>query len=191
MTEEHKRCRLALDRVADEWLCPITHELPLDPVMAEDSRFYERASIEEWLMRNRSSVRSPVTNAPMGRILKSAPQVLITTRSLVESGAIAGDAADSWKMRLAQEEEVRLMRQRASAGEVAAMLALGLWYLFGEKGLKKDDAQAFPWLKLAAHAGDVKAMANVGWMYCHDSGVPINVHRGAARLGQAAALGSE
>jgi hypothetical protein len=47
ITKEHKRCRRALEKVADEWLCQITQELRVDPVMAEDSRFYERASIEE------------------------------------------------------------------------------------------------------------------------------------------------
>jgi TPR repeat protein len=186
MTEENKRCRLALDSVAHEWLCPITHELPLDPWMAEDC-----ASIEEWFRRKETAICSPVTNAPMGRALISATQARNTMKCLVEAGAITGEKADSWKMRSAQEEEVRLMRQRATAGDVDAMRALGLWYRFGRNGLKKDDAQAFPWLKQAADSGDVEAMANVGWMYCHGSGVPINVNRGAARLGQAAALGSD
>eukprot|EP00966_Prymnesium_polylepis_P010467 241488-Prymnesium_polylepis.1 len=35
-TEENKKFRSALDSMADEWVCPITFELPLDPVIAED-----------------------------------------------------------------------------------------------------------------------------------------------------------
>jgi hypothetical protein len=125
VTQEHKRFRLALDSVADEWLCLITHELPLDPVMAQDLRFYERASIEEWFKRNESAVRSPVTNEPMGKVLKYAPQVRNTIQKLVDSGAITGEKVNSWKLRLAQEEKVKLLQQRATAGEVEAMR--GTW----------------------------------------------------------------
>jgi hypothetical protein len=194
VTKEHKRFRLALDSVADEYLCPITHELPLDPVMAEDASFYERAFIEEWLRRTESAVRSPITNAPMGRVLKALPQVRNTIQKLVDTGAIADEKANSWKIRLAQkaqEEEVKRMRQRATAGEAEARRTLGLWYLNGDKGLEKDLAQAFSWLKLAADAGNVMAMAHVGFMYCHGRCVTSNVTLGAARLGQAAALGSD
>ena len=37
----------ALVTVADELICPISHELPVDPVMALDGKIYERASIEQ------------------------------------------------------------------------------------------------------------------------------------------------
>ena len=33
-----KKLRSAVDGMAEEWVCPITFELPLDPVMAEDGR---------------------------------------------------------------------------------------------------------------------------------------------------------
>jgi hypothetical protein len=46
----------------------------------------------------------------MGGILKFAPQVRNTIRSLVETGAITSDKASSWKKRLAQEEDVNFMR---------------------------------------------------------------------------------
>ena len=32
----------AMDESADEFCCPITQELPVDPVTAEDGRVYER-----------------------------------------------------------------------------------------------------------------------------------------------------
>lgn len=159
--------------------------------MAEDLHFYERASIEEWFGRNKSAGRSPVTNAPMRRVLKSAPQVRNTIRGLVESGAITGGKADSWSKRLEQEKEVSLMRQRAQAGDSDAMLTLGEWYENGENGLPKDDAQAFSWFMLAADLGDVRAVGDVGVMYCQGRGVATVISRGAARLGEAAALGSD
>ena len=46
-----KRYRQAIDEVAEEYVCPITAELPVDPVTAEDGRCYERCAIEEWFER--------------------------------------------------------------------------------------------------------------------------------------------
>lgn len=45
--------------VPRQLLCPITHELMVDPVVAEDGHTYERSAIVEWF-RNRNS--SPMTN---------------------------------------------------------------------------------------------------------------------------------
>lgn len=107
------------------------------------------------------------------------------------SGAITGGKADTWKKRLVQEEAVRLMRQSAEAGEAGATRTLGDWYEDGVNGLPKDDVQAFSWYKRSADLGDLTAMAKVGAMYCEGRGVATDVSRGAARLGRAAALGSE
>ena len=46
----------------DEYLCPITHELMRDPVIAADGYSYERCAMEEWL-RNGDAPVSPMTNA--------------------------------------------------------------------------------------------------------------------------------
>ena len=61
-TAGEKRYREAIDGMAVEFLCPITQELPLDPVTAEDGRVYERRAIENWLDRQRGSAKSPITN---------------------------------------------------------------------------------------------------------------------------------
>ena len=53
----NKRYRQAIDEVAEEYVCPITAELPIDPVIAEDGRCYERCAIEE------SKVRAAVASA--------------------------------------------------------------------------------------------------------------------------------
>ncbi|BES90673.1 WD domain, G-beta repeat [Nesidiocoris tenuis] len=43
-----------------EFLCPITHQLMRDPVIAADGETYERSAIESWLATGRNS--SPMTN---------------------------------------------------------------------------------------------------------------------------------
>ena len=88
--QELKRVKTVMNSVADEYLCPITQELPIEPVMAEDGKFYERWAIEEWLGKQQ---RSPSTGVAMGRRLTPVTQVRNTISQLVESGAIDGDKA--------------------------------------------------------------------------------------------------
>ena len=49
-----------MDRLCPpSFLCPITQELMVDPIMCADGHSYDRRSIEEWLKSHDSS---PVTN---------------------------------------------------------------------------------------------------------------------------------
>eukprot|EP00518_Triparma_eleuthera_P020229 CAMPEP_0197548786 /NCGR_PEP_ID=MMETSP1320-20131121/2826_1 /TAXON_ID=91990 /ORGANISM="Bolidomonas sp., Strain RCC2347" /LENGTH=357 /DNA_ID=CAMNT_0043108871 /DNA_START=9 /DNA_END=1078 /DNA_ORIENTATION=+ len=91
-----------VDSIADCWLCPITLELPVDPVTAEDGRIYERSDIEEWLREKKTS---PSTNEPMGPRLLPAKQAKATIEALVRSGAVADDKAEAWKAKLKAEQE--------------------------------------------------------------------------------------
>ena len=124
--------RSAIDEVAEEWVCPITHELPADPVMAEDGHIYERVAIEELIDRQGAGLKSPLTNETMGPKLMPSVQVRATIEKLVRTGAIEGDKADKWQQRLKEAEEVTELRQRAShagirRGDVCAMPAL-IWF---------------------------------------------------------------
>ena len=48
--------------IPNEYLCPITHELMVDPVCASDGYSYERKAIEEWLLKKQTS---PIMNSPI------------------------------------------------------------------------------------------------------------------------------
>ena len=50
---EIKRFKTSTSNVVDELLCPITQQLPADPVTADDGRLYERAAIEEWIEKQK------------------------------------------------------------------------------------------------------------------------------------------
>ena len=189
---ENTRYREAIDEVAEEYVCPITAELPVDPVNAEDGRVYERHAIEEWFARqDDDELRSPVTNEPMGRRLFPAVQVRNSLKRLVESGAISGSKADAWKKAVAEEAEVAALRARAEGGDAEAMRRLGFAYRDGKRGLQKDAAQAFLWLKRAADLKDARALTACGVLYLHGTGVEQGISRGCTMLGLAAALGSE
>ena len=192
VTDDAKRYKSALDTMADEWTCPITFELPLDPVMAEDGRVYERKAIVDWFAsKEEDQVKSPFTHELMGKKLLPAVQVRNNIKAMVESGALSGDKADAWKKRLAEEQQVVKMQKRAEGGDVEAMYDLGCWHRDGEKGLAKDFKKAFEWWKKAADLEYPPALASCGCLYILGRGVEMDVPRGFMMSGQAAALGSE
>jgi len=58
-----------LRTIEPELLCPITYELPGDPVLAADGWTYERAAIAKWhqenTYRSTGTTNSPMTGAPL------------------------------------------------------------------------------------------------------------------------------
>ena len=54
-----KKMRASINDVAADLLCPITQELPFDPVMAKDGKIYERTAILEWFFKGH--LTSPMT----------------------------------------------------------------------------------------------------------------------------------
>ena len=178
----------AMDDSAAEFCCPITQELPIDPVTAEDGRVYERSAIEEWLEKNE---KSPHTNEPMGKKLLPALQVKNMIAKMVESGALSGDKCAAWTLKLEQEKEVEKLRQRAEAGDSHAMTQLAGWYRDGMNGLAKDRVSWFQWAKRAADLDHPRGMTMLGEAYLHGRGTAENKPTGLIKLAQAAMLGSE
>jgi TPR repeat protein len=172
----------------NEFLCPITFSLPVDPVIAEDGKVYERSAIEEWL---KQQLKSPVTNLAMGTKLLPALQVKNMIRTMVASGALTGDKVDAWKLKLKEEEEVAEMLREAEAGDGAAMYDLGFWYENGEKGLAKDEAKAFEWYEKSHEAGNVCGTCSLGLCDLHGDGVPKCLVRASTLMSQAAERGSK
>ena len=153
-----KKMKTTVDSIADEYLCPITQELPIDPVMAEDGRIYERSAIMEWHGRNQTS---PFTRQPMGIKLIASPQVRNTLERLVTSGAIEGEKATAWKKKLKDEKELKELRAKAEH-DPDAMYALGRSHAHGYLGLPESHVQARAWYKRGAALHDVKCMARYG-----------------------------
>jgi TPR repeat protein len=187
--ETSQELRSAVNEAMNEFLCPITFSLPVDPVTAEDGKVYERSDIEEWLKKQH---KSPVTNLAMGTKLLPALQVKNMIRMMVASGAFTGDKVDAWKLKLKKEEELAEMLRKAEAGDGRAMHNLGLWYEHGMKDLaiSMDKAKAFEWYEKSHEAGDAGGTVGLGWCYLLAHGVPKCLVRGAMLMGQAAERGS-
>ena len=187
-TEQANKFKKLVDDSASEFLCPITQELPIDPVIAEDGRVYERSAIVEWLERNE---KSPHTNEPMGKKLLPALQVKNMIKAMVQSGALSGDKCAAWTLKLEQEEEIEGLRQRAEAGDVRAMTTLAQKYQYGSDGVKKDPVACFQWAKRAADLDDPRGLTLVADAHLDGDGTTKDTVTGFIEMGQAAALGSE
>jgi TPR repeat protein len=186
--QEFRRHKSATEEAFAELVCPITFSLPVDPVIAEDGKVYERSAIEEWL---KQQLKSPVTNLAMGTRLLPALQVKNMIRTMVASGALTGDKVDAWKLKLKEEEEVVEVLRKAEAGDGRAMCNLGSWYKLGLTGLAKDLAKAFEWYEKSHEAGHASGTGGLGGCYLHGEGVPKCLVRGAMLLGEAAGRGSK
>ena len=190
-TEVAKKFKSAMDSMADDWICPITTELPLDPVTAEDGRVYERAAIEQAIRVQGAGLKSPMTNLPMGPRLLALPQARSTIEKLVRSGAIAGDKAEQWLERLSEEEEVKEEVQKAEGGDVEAMCNLGVWYEQGDKGLATDVDASTRWYKKGADLDDPSCMAFYAAACLDGVGTAKDVMYGVMLTVQAAEKGSK
>ena len=188
LTEEaSKKLRKSINDVAADLVCPITQELPFDPVMAEDGKIYERNAIVEWLGRERTS---PVTRARMGTRIIPAIQTKNTISTLIKSGAIEGEIAEAWTKKLEQEKKVKELWVKADGGDGEAMYRLGAWYEYGESGLTKNNAQARAWYKRSAAARYPNGMAAFGECLLLGDGGPKNTSLGWVYITDAAHLGS-
>ncbi|CAB9518778.1 Sel1 domain protein repeat-containing protein [Seminavis robusta] len=177
--------------ITDDLVCPISLELPWDPVVAEDGRIYDRSSIEEHFQTHAGEyLKSPMTNEKMGQKLLSAVQHRNTIDVLVESGVIGGDLAAKWNEKLQQKKELAELLKQAEAGDPVAMYDIGVCYGQG-RGCKKDHEAALQWFQKAHQAGNVCGTASIGLHYLEGQVVPKCLKKGMMYITLAAGQGSD
>ena len=186
---EKKQKHLAT--IAREVICPITHELPIKPVTAEDGKIYEEKAIREWFLQKDGDPTSPSTGAVIGTRLLPAPQARNIIEELVKSGDIDDELATAWKQKLEDEKLVKETRAQAECGNGDAMYSLGVWYAQGQYGLSEDEAQARAWLERSAAARNPTGLATFGFCLLRGIGGPQDSALGLVNVSQAAALGSD
>ena len=177
-----------VNSVADEWLCPITTELPVDPVVAEDGNTYERTAIAKWVEEN---PRSPITGAAMGTRLISSPKVRNTIEKLVESGLVDAEKGAAWKKKMEDEQWLKMKHTEADQGDANAMYLLAHVYDTGKRSLAQDFEQARVWYERAAELDNVKSMAKFGEFLTKGLGGPSIPVLGVLYIGRAAESGSD
>ena len=91
-----KQMRTSATTIAREYICPITMELPVDPVTAEDGRVYDREAIEKCMSTQGDEFRSPITNKRMGKKLLTAFHISNTIQHLIESAGVDSEILERW-----------------------------------------------------------------------------------------------
>ena len=185
-----KKHKVALNAIAAELLCPITQALPVQPVMAEDGKIYERDAILAWFAEKAGTATSPSTNEGIGTKLLPAVQARNTIESLIQSGAIEGELAEAWQKNLEFEKRVKEMRAKAEGGDGEAMQWMGVSYTYGQS-VAKDDAQARAWFERSAAARNPKGLASFSHCLLSGIGGPQDISFGLVNLTEAAGLGSD
>ena len=87
----------------DELKCPLSLALPVDPVVAEDGRCYEREDIETYFKACEDGgmeIKSPIAGFAMGKRLIPAIQHRNMIENMIEKGDIAGEYAVEWKKKM-------------------------------------------------------------------------------------------
>mmetsp|Transcript_20342 Transcript_20342/g.41488 ORF Transcript_20342/g.41488 Transcript_20342/m.41488 type:complete len:324 (-) Transcript_20342:594-1565(-) len=185
----NKRQKLAINAInaaANFITCPISGKVPLEPVMAEDGRFYDRADIQTHIDNaENGTLRSPVSGAPMGSTLMPYVEIQNNLHALIDSGLVEGDAAE-------RLEKLRLdiATKEAEAGDTAAMCRLSVWYFYGRNGLQKDEKLAYEWCSKAGDLFDVAGMAYQGLQLYKGFGVDKDEVAGVSLLHMAAYNGN-
>ena len=148
----------------EDLICPITLELPLEPVMAEDGRIYEKSAILKHIQNSvLFAIKSPMTNQLMGSRLVPVVQIRNIIETAVENGDVSEELANNYKRRQADQKDVEILMQKGEAGDGnAAYEVARLYRRGGKKGIARDDNKAFYWYHKAADAGNVIAMARYG-----------------------------
>ena len=186
-----KKQKVALTTIAKELLCPITQELPFDPVMAKDGKIYEREAILEWFRKKDGDATSPSTGKVIDTELVPAVQVRNTIGELIKSGAIDGEIAEAWTKKLETEKEVKDIRALAEGGDGYSMWRLGVRYRQGVLGLAENAEQARAWYKRSAAVRHPMGMAAFGEALLHGIGGSTDTSLGLVLVTEAATNGSD
>ena len=73
-----------------------------------------------------------------------------------------------------EDEKITFQRNRADAGHVPSMIAMGNLLYYGARGLQRDQGAAFQYFRRAAEIGDPNAQTACGNMLLKGEGIPLN-----------------
>jgi TPR repeat protein len=103
--------------------CPITRELPIEPIIAADGRVYEQYAIEAHISEVKMTggeLRSPVTNEKMSEVLTQANFVKNSIHILVNAGTVEKERGREWT-------EMVNIKKKAENGDPNAMYSFALF----------------------------------------------------------------
>ncbi|KAL3771447.1 hypothetical protein ACHAW5_000102 [Stephanodiscus triporus] len=162
--------------IAIEFICPICHVLPFDPVIADDGFIYCKECIDNFILIDQDDSReitSPMTGKPMRATLVISQSVRKTIQSLVQCEGIETGLLGSWaEKQNGETNEISLTKTKAMQGDVKHITILAKWYLFGGKdGIVCDAQKGYFWSKRAADLDNPMCKAYQGVCLVRGCGV--------------------
>ena len=110
-----KQFKAVINNTISEFICPLTQELPMDPVIAEDGNVYERVAIEQWL---KHQTTSPATNKIISNNLLPTVQVKNLIRSIISNDATMINKANAMRKHITKEITITNAKRLASERNV-------------------------------------------------------------------------
>lgn len=180
MTQEaHKTPSQVKADLSKNLTCPITHELFVEPVLAEDGNTYERGAIIQWLETNKKSPLDPSKELSASRLVP-ARVVLNTIEVLVQAGLVEDDLIDLWNEKK-KKNDLTLAQKLFQEGRVLEAAKLGLTkaqgevainYYEGQNGFPKDLEKSLKFAEKAAIGGDRSGQFRLGFAFDEGEGRP-------------------
>ena len=120
-------------------VCPITHELPTRPVVAQDGKVYDEAAWMTYVKTNKhgNKIKSPWTMKTISKDAYFSVSLRQVIEKAVRDGHVSKDLHPSWKMRMKQENEIEMLKKELKKNPFVAM-TLGDHYYHGSHGVSKD-----------------------------------------------------
>lgn len=166
----------AIHEIPQEYLCPITTDLPVDPMTAEDGTVKQ------------SKIVCDTKKKAEGGDVEAMDNLSQWYSSGKNGLAREAEMAQLWS----DKRMVQLTKNKAEDGDTVAMNELGDWYNEGSHGLSVDESAAFKWVKKAADKRDARGLTTAGLLLVRGcDGVEQNTTYGVALTSAAAELGSD
>ena len=155
-----------LTSIAQDHICPLSLELMVDPVTAEDGHHYERKWVQKTIKAQGTNLRSPMTSEIMGPKLLPSVRAANTIENLVNSGVIEKGLCESYdRNKLIFDTE-----KGAVNGNIESVKLLASWCESGSHGFDKDSEKHKKLiekaegllLKKKAEEGDAESMWRLG-----------------------------
>ena len=161
---------MSLDDIPSGLKCSLSGQLMAAPVVMNDGNKYDLEIIDNVIKEteiNGKQLKSPVTGNRMNKASKNpCNDTLANIEQLINSDAVEKEIADDWRRRRNQV--------KFESGDMSAAVELGLGYMRGSGGHRKDPKKGFRWFKKAADKLDRQGLYWAAMCYICGEGVREN-----------------
>lgn len=172
------------NKLAMEFICPMCHVLPDDPVLCDDGFVYCKGCIEH------HGSMSPMTQEPIRRMMTCPKMIKNTIERLAACEEIDDSLLGVWatkKQHIFTNDPISETMMNAKKGDVKDMVNLATYYLFGhQEGIECSPTKGYHWLTKAAEEDSIIAKAYQGYCFIRGLGVDRDWDEGFELLIEAA-----